>query len=344
MDGRQPQDAGNREAALMKPPFAEVHPLMRLDAAAETARIARAIREQVHFALGRRGAIVAISGGIDSSVVAALCVRALGRENVIGLLLPECESSGNTLPLSQRLADHLGIRTFREDISPILEACGCYRRRDEAIRSLIPAFGPGCKSKLVNEGLLETGNSHVFYIVAETRDGGQRKVEAPIDVLMQVVAATNFKQRTRKMLEYHYADRFHYAVAGTPNRLEYELGLFVKNGDGSADLKPISHLYKSQVFQLARHMELPPVLLEQTPSTDTYSLAQTQEEFYFAMPLELLDLCLFCKNGDCTMAETADITGLKPQQVKTVFADMVSKRAMAEYLHLPPLTVARTQA
>ncbi|NQU41033.1 MAG: NAD(+) synthase [Lentisphaerae bacterium] len=316
----------------MKAPFVDVHDLMKLDAEATVTEITQAIQDQVRYALGRRGAIVAISGGIDSSVVAQLCVRALGPEHVIGLLLPECESSDATLPLSQLLADHLGIRTFREDISPILEACGCYRRRDEAIQSLIPEYGPGYKSKLVNEGLLETGNSHIFYLVVEAPDGQQQKVEAPGDVLMQVVAATNFKQRTRKMLEYHYADRFHYAVTGTPNRLEYELGFFVKNGDGSADLKPISHLYKSHVFQLARHMALPQTLLEQTPSTDTYSLAQTQEEFYFAMPLEILDLCLYCKNNGYSFEQTAQAAGLTAEQVKTVFADIVSKRSMGEYL------------
>ncbi|MBT3294597.1 MAG: NAD(+) synthase [Verrucomicrobia bacterium] len=319
----------------------DVHELMKLDAPAAIAETTEAIRTQVHYDLGRRGAIVAISGGIDSSVVAALCVEALGREHVIGLMLPERDSSEQTLPLSQLLADHLGIRVFTENITPILDGCGCYRRRDEAIQSLIPDYGPDYKSKLVNEGLLETGNSHVFSIVVEAPDGTQQQVETPIDVLMQVVAATNFKQRTRKMLEYYYADRFHYAVTGTPNRLEYELGFFVKNGDGAADLKPVAHLYKSHVFQLARHLGLPQTLIDQTPTTDTYSLTQTQEEFYFAMPLEMLDLCLFCKNSGYTIEQTATATELTASQVEAVFADIVSKRTMGEYLRLPPLMVEK---
>ena len=72
-----------------------------------------------------------------------------------------------------------------------------------------------------------------------------------------MVAAANFKQRVRKMMEYYYADLLQYAVAGTPNRLEYDQGFFVKNGDGAADVKPIAHLYKSQVYQLAAYLGVP---------------------------------------------------------------------------------------
>lgn len=325
----------------MRRPFETIHPSMQIDAEAVIAATTQAIQQQVQFELGRRGAIVAISGGIDSSVVAALCVRALGADNVVGLLLPESESADSTRGLSQLLADHLGIRTFCESITPILEGCGCYRRRDEAIQSLFPEYTPEYKSKLVNDGLLETGNSQVYSIVVEAPDGSRQRAEAPMDVLLQVVAATNFKQRTRKMLEYYYADRLHYAVAGTPNRLEYELGFFVKNGDGAADLKPIAHLYKSHVFQLARHVELPGTLLEQPPSTDTYSLEQTQEEFYFAMPLELLDLCLYCRNRGQSIDQATDITGLTRDQVKAVYADIIAKRSMADYLHRPPILIEK---
>lgn len=321
--------------------FGEIHELLRLDPDAAVHKIVEAIERQTRRELARGGAVVGLSGGIDSSLVAKLCVLALGKDNVAGLLMPERESSPDTLDLSRLAADYAGIRTFEEDITPILDASGCYRRRDEAIRALVPGYGPGFRAKLTTANLLETGDSHTFFIVVESPDGEQTRVEAPIATLREVVAATNFKQRTRKMLEYHYADRLHHAVAGTPNRLEYELGFFVKNGDGAADIKPIAHLYKSQVYQLARHLDIPRELSEQSPSTDTYPLHQSQEEFYFAMPLQTLDLCLFCRNDRRGFEETAEITGLTVEQVQTVLADIVAKRSMARYLHAPPLLVEK---
>jgi len=318
-------------------PFAEIHPLLRIDAEQVVAGLVQRIKEQVRFELGREGAVVGISGGVDSSVVGALCVGALGREGVVGVLMPERDSAASTLELSRLVADHLGVRACEEDITPMLESAGCYRRRDEAVRQIVPGYAAGYSCKLVTESVLECDDVPGYAIVVASPDGRTQRESLPIEVLRAVVAATNFKQRTRKMLEYYYADRYHFAVAGTPNRLEYELGFFVKNGDGAADLKPIAHLYKSHVYQLAEYLGVPDAVTAQTPSTDTYSLEQTQEEFFFALPLELLDLCLLCKNSGKSFAEAAEITGLSEDQVAAVFADIVAKRSLAAYLHAGPL-------
>lgn len=321
----------------MSRPFAEIHPLLRIDAERVAADLVKQITEQVRFDLAREGAVVGVSGGVDSAVVAALCVRALGRDAVLAVLMPERDSSESTGGLSRRVADHLGVRTYEEDITAILEAAGCYRRRDEAVRQVVPDYTSDYACKVVTESVLECGDVPGYAIVVASPDGRQQRESLPIDALRAIVAATNFKQRTRKMLEYYYADRYHLAVAGTPNRLEYELGFFVKNGDGAADLKPIAKLYKSHVYQLAAYLGVPEAVTAQTPSTDTYSLEQTQEEFFFALPLELLDLCLLCKNSGKTFAEGAEITGLTEDQVGAVFADIVAKRSMAGYLHAGPL-------
>jgi len=318
-------------------PFAEIHPLLRIDAEQVAAGLVRSIAEQVRFDLAREGAIVAVSGGVDSTVVAALCVRALGADGVVAVLMPERDSSASTCELSRLVADHLGVRAHEEDITPILEAVGCYRRRDEAVRKVMPDYTSEYSCKVVTESVLECDDVPGYAIVIASPDGTQQRKDLPIDALRAVVAATNFKQRTRKMLEYYYADRYHFAVAGTPNRLEYDLGFFVKNGDGAADLKPIAHLYKSHVYQLAEYLEVPEAVTAQMPSTDTYSLEQTQEEFFFALPLELLDLCLLCKNSGKSFGEAAEITGLSEDQVAAVFADIVAKRSMAAYLHAGPL-------
>jgi NAD+ synthase len=311
--------------------------LLRIDAAAETQKIAAEIREIVLTRFRRKGAVVAVSGGIDSSVVAALCVRALGPDKVIVLFLPEADSSADSLRLGKMVADRLGVRTFVEGISAILEAAGCYRRRDEAIRSVVPEYGEGYKNKIVLPNLLETDSYAIFSLVVQSPSGETRRVRLPLDAYLGIVAASNFKQRTRKMMEYYYADRYQYAVAGTPNRLEYDQGFFVKNGDGSADFKPIAHLYKSQVYQLAAYLGVPEEIQRRPPTTDTYSLEQSQEEFYFSMPLIKMDLCLCGKDQAIPAAELAPCVGFTEEQVRRVYQMIESKRRVARYLHEAPV-------
>ena len=313
--------------------------LLRLDLAAETERIAASIHDIVLSQFRRKGAVVAVSGGIDSSVVAALCARALGPERVIALFLPEADSSDDSLRLGAMLAERLGIRSFTEDIRHILEAAGCYRRRDEAIRSVMPEYGEGYKSKIVLPNLADGDRYALFSLVVQSPTGHTRKVRLSLDAYLGIVAATNFKQRTRKMMEYYYADRYHYAVAGTPNRLEYDQGFFVKNGDGAADFKPIAHLYKSQVYQLAAYLDVPHEIQRRTPTTDTYSLEQSQEEFYFSMPLRTFDLCLYGKNHGFSPEEIAALAGLTCTQVQAIFAAIDSKRKATAYLHRPPVLI-----
>ncbi len=310
--------------------------VLEIDAEAITREIGEKIRSIVFHRLRRRGAVVGLSGGIDSSVTAALCVRALGKERTFGLLMPEDESSADSLRLGQQAAEALGIASVVENIGPTLEALGCYRRRDEAIRKVIPEYGNGWKSKIVLPNLVDSSAYALFSVVAQSPTGETRRVRLTSESYLGVVAATNFKQRTRKMLEYYHADRLWYAVAGTPNRLEYAQGFFVKNGDGSADFKPIAHLYKSQVFQIGRYLGIPEEILRRPPTTDTYSLEQSQEEFYFSLPLETMDLCLYAKSHAVAALEVAGATGLSVEQVQRVYAMIDSKLSSTRYLHLSP--------
>jgi NAD+ synthase len=313
--------------------------VLDIDAERETERIVEAIRSQVLGRLRRKGAVLGLSGGIDSSVTAALCVRALGAERVLGLFMPESDSSLDSLDLGRLLADHLGIRAILEDVGPVLEAAGCYRRRDEAIRSVLPEYGPDWKSKIVLPGLFDGMRYRLFSVVAESPDGRTVRCRLPLEAYQQVVAATNFKQRVRKMMEYYHADRLRYAVVGTPNRLELDQGFFVKNGDGAADLKPIAHLYKTQVYRLAEYLGVPRTIRMRPPTTDTYSLEQSQEEFYFSVPYDKMDLCLYARDHDVPAAEAAAAADLTPEQVERVYADIDAKRHATSYLHEKPLLV-----
>jgi NAD+ synthase len=313
--------------------------VLRLDVADEVERIVASIRHAVLADLRRRGVVLGLSGGVDSSVVAALCVRALGKERVVGLLMPERESSEDSTRLGQLAADRLGIEAVLEDITSTLEAAGCYRRRDEMVREVIPGYGADHRCKIVLSGAIGDSAYRVFSIVAQAPDGTQVTARLTPRAFLGVVAATNFKQRVRKMFEYFHADRLNYAVAGTPNRLEYDQGFFVKNGDGAADLKPIAHLYKSQVYQLAEHVDIPPEIRQRPPTTDTYSLSQSQQEFYFSVPYDKMDLCLYGLNHGVPVDEVAAATGLTAEQVQWVFNDIGAKRKATRYQHMSPLLV-----
>ena len=313
--------------------------LLKIDCDQEVDRIATMLIETVMRRFRKKGVVVAMSGGIDSSVVAALSVRALGKDKVFGLLMPERDSAGDTLPLSKGLAEHLGIDYAHEDISTILEAAGCYRRRDDAIRRLVPEYSLGWKSKIVLPPVVDDQRFRLFTVVIQSPEGALSEHRLDLPAYLGIVAATNFKQRTRKMLEYYHADRLNYAVAGTPNRLEYDQGFFVKLGDGAADVKPIAHLYKTQVYRLAEFLQLPQSIRSRPPTTDTYSLPQSQEEFYFSLPYNKMDLVLYGKNNGYSPSDIGPSVGLTAAQVERVFRDIDGKRRVANYLHAPPVMI-----
>jgi NAD+ synthase len=314
--------------------------LLGIDSAREVAAISDAIRTALKDKLRKRGLVVGISGGIDSSLTAALCARAVGRDRVIGLQMPERHSAGDTMGLSELLADHLGIRKIAVDISPILEAVGYYDKYDRAARTAVPGYGPDWRSKIVVSETDENKAYTLFSIVAEPPEGRTVRKRLDLGAYLAIVASTNFKQRIRKMLEYYYADLSNYAVAGTPNRLEYDQGFFVKQGDGAADIKPIAHLYKTQVYELARHLGLPEAIISRPPTTDTYSLPQGQDEFFFAVPYEVMDLCLYGKNNGFSPEAVAPAAGLPAGRIRAIYQDIDRKRATTRYLHLAPVLAA----
>ena len=314
--------------------------VLRIDTKTEIESIAGGIRDAVYRTLHRKGAVVSVSGGIDSAACAALCAHALGKEHVLALLLPERDSSPDSLNLGKQLAQKLGIAALTVEIAPILEAAGCYERQREAIRMVFPDYRDEWKFKISLPSILESNRLNLSRLTVQTPDGERRSERMSPAAYLQLVAATNFKQRTRKMLDYFHADRLNYAVCGTPNRLEYDQGFFVKGGDGLADFKPIAHLYKSQVYEVARTLGVPDAICNRTPTTDTFSLPQTQEEFYFALPYDRMDLSLWARNHGVPAAEAAPVIGLTAEQVERVYADIDHKRRTTLPLHLSPVLMA----
>ena len=312
--------------------------VLEFDKDAEVEKICNRIKEILRVDLNRRGLVVAMSGGIDSSVSAALCVKALGPKKVFGLLLPEQDSSSDSTVRGKLLAEHLGIEYLVHDIAPTLESIGCYKWRDEAIKATFPNYGEGWKNKIVITGGIEGKINH-FQLVVQTPDGKNMEKKLGLKEYLQIVAATNYKQRIRKTVEYFHADRLNYAVVGTPNRVEYDQGFFVKNGDGSADVKPIAHLYKTQVYALAEHMGLPDKICAAIPTTDTYSLPQGQDEFYFALPYKQMDVALWAMNNGISSAELGDVLGIDKEHAEYVCKDIEAKRRATKYMHTSAVLV-----
>lgn len=309
------------------------------DPAAECRQIANNIKHDVLQRLHRSGAVIGISGGIDSSVTAALTVKALGADRVLGILMPEQDSSPDSARLAHELAAQLGIETLTEDITGALQGFRCYERRDEAVRSLFPDYDPASwKMKI---GLKETGLlsnlPQMFYLTVIAPDGKEYQKRLPAQAYRQIVAASNFKQRSRMAILYYHAEANHYAAIGTPNKHEVQQGFFVKNGDGGADVMPIAHLYKTQVYQLARTLEIPAEIIERTPTSDTYTAEQTQEEFFFQLPFDRLDLYWYAFENHCSPEEVGRIMGNAPDEINRIYQGFDRKIKTTEYLRMAPL-------
>lgn len=324
---------------MTKPPFSK--DILNIDPEKEIQKITQQIRTILSKRLKRRGLIVALSGGIDSSVTVGLAATSIGPERVLALLMPERHSSEETLGLSKIVAEHFRVEWIHEDISDTLEAVGYYQRYDDAVRRVIPEYGAGWRSKIVIPNAADNKGFNLFSIVAQPPSGEVIKQRLPLKAYLEIVAATNFKQRIRKMMEYYHADRLNYAVTGTPNRLEYDQGFFVKLGDGAADLKPIAHLYKTQVYQVAEYLEIPEQIRRRPPTTDTYSLPQGQDEFYFSLPYDKMDLCLFGKNNGYLPSDVSRTIGITEDQAQRVYDDIDTKRNTTHYLHLHPLLLGK---
>ena len=312
--------------------------VLKIDPAAVTADLIANLLRDVRQTLRRTGAVVGISGGIDSSVVLALCVRALGPKRVVGVMMPEQDSSRDSVDLARLVADQYGIETVLEDLTDALAGFGCYERRDEAIRRVFPEYGAGYKAKITLPGsLLESDALNVFYLTIVSPEGNEQSERLNARDFLQIVAASNFKQRSRMTMLYYHAELRNYAVVGTPNKNEHDQGFFVKWGDGGYDVAPIRHLYKTQVYQLAEYLDIPATIRQATPTTDTYSAPTSQEEFFFRLPFEIMDLLWYAMEHDVPVKDTAEVMGLTEQQVSRAFADFVRKKRATEYLRTLPL-------
>jgi len=311
---------------------------INLDVQKELDNIVTKLKDDVFHKLKKRGAVIGISGGIDSSVVLGLCVHAFGPKRVVGIMMPEHDSNPDSLELATTLANKFGVEHLAENMSDALAGYKCYERRDEAIKNVFPEYTTDYKAKItLSTDILDKDTLNLFYLNIISPSGEQKEKRIPIKEYLQIVAASNFKQRSRMSMLYYHAEARNYAVIGTGNKNEHEQGFFVKYGDGGADIKPIAHLFKTQVFQLGDHLGMPDEIQNRVPTTDTYSAEQTQEEFFFRLPFDILDTIWYGWEKGVSSAEIAKSLDLKPEQVENVIHDIKRKSAATEYLRMNPL-------
>lgn len=306
----------------------------------EADRISAKLKQDILSVLKRKGAVIGISGGIDSSVTLALTVKALGAENVLGIMLPEKDSSPESKEFALKLAGKLNVKTLEEDITNALVGFGCYRRRDEAVTAIFPEYNPDqFKMKIgINQSGLNQFLPPVFSLTIIDQDENEKSKILPIKEYLQIVAASNFKQRCRMSMLYYHAERLHFAMIGTPNKHEVEQGFFVKNGDGGADIMPIAHLYKSQVYQLAEYLGIPEEIIKRTPTSDTYSAEQTQEEFFFQMPYLEMDLIWYGLENGIPEDQVGKVMGKTKEEITHIYNNLIRKKKTTEYLRMAPIT------
>ena len=305
----------------------------------EIERISLKLKDDIYGILKRKGAVIGISGGIDSSVTLALAAKALGADRVIGVMLPEKDSSTDSKEFAIKLAKKFNVRTIEENITGALEGFGCYQRRDEAVVSIFPEYNANdYKMKIgVNKSGINQNLPPVFSIAIINKSGKEKNKLLSAKEYLQIVAASNFKQRCRMSMLYYHAERLHYAVIGTPNKHEVEQGFFVKHGDGGADIMPIAHLYKSQVYQLAEYLGVPHEIINRTPTTDTYTAEQTQEEFFFQMPYYELDIIWYGFENNISPEKIGKALEKTSEEISLIYKNFNRKQITTEYLRMAPI-------
>ncbi len=300
----------------------------------ECDKICEFIKEEVFIHFRREGVVVGISGGIDSALTAALSVRALGKDKVLGVFLPEKESNPISLTYGELLASKLGIRTEKVDLTGALESLGCYSKRDETVKKLFPEYNSAYKFKIgLPQDLLERNRINYFSLKMTSPKGEEKSTRLSKEALLGIVAATDMKQRTRMLQLYYYAEKNNYLVIGTTNKSEYVQGFYVKYGDGGVDLEPIAHLYKTQVYQLAEYLDIPKEIIERTPSPDTFSAVVSDQEFFFCVPYDLLDLLLYAQENKIPLLKVSQVLNLPEEKIRRAFRDFDQKRKALAHLN-----------
>ncbi|PKK84313.1 MAG: NAD(+) synthase [candidate division Zixibacteria bacterium HGW-Zixibacteria-1] len=290
----------------------------------------------------RDGIIVGVSGGVDSAVVAALAVRAVGKENVMGMILPEKESNPISAEYALKAINKLGIRHLKVDLTANVASFKAYENRDKVIKEIFPDYGPNHKFNIhLPQNLLDVDRYNYYTLRVDDGKGNVQEKRLTKKQLLAITAAANVKIRSRMIALYYWGEQYNYMVAGTTNKTEFILGDYCKYGDGGTDVECVSHLYKMNIYELAEYLDVPVEIRERTPSPDTFSLPVSDIDFYFCLPFHLLDPLLYAWEYGISAFEAAKVLDLSEEQVKRAFRDFQSKHTSTEHIRVLPGSIER---
>jgi NAD+ synthase len=294
------------------------------------------IRDQV-TAFKKKGVVLGVSGGIDSAVALTLCVQEFGKENVYGLLLPEKESAPSSRTLGAEICESLGVSYEEVPISPILEALNIYEKKDQVLKRACPEYDPGIhKTSLILPNFLDQEVLNVPYIrlIKDGETVAKHRLKA--NDYLELIGLQGVKQRSRMIVQYMYAEQMNYVVCGTTNKTELVLGQFVKYGDGGVDLEPLADCYKTQIYALAKHLKVNEEIIKRPPSADTWSHYTTDEEFYWRMPMNIIDQLLYAQEHKLSLEITEKNTGLTRDTIEKAWKHINRVKDTTEYVRATP--------
>ena len=294
------------------------------------------IHEQVYDNFRKRGIVIGISGGIDSAVAAKLCCDAIGKENVLGIILPEKESNPQSQEFATKYCEKLGIKYEIEDVTSILDSSKIYQTREKIVEKYFPDYNQSCEYRLVFSENFDNDGLSIPYLEVNDESKQIHKIKLSLNDYFTITAATNIKHRIRMTRLYFYAEKNNFLVSGTTNKAEFQLGYFVKYGDGGVDIEPLANLYKTQVYQLGKYLDVPNEIIERKASPDTWSFDVSDEEFFYSLPYETVDLVLFAKEKSVPLNDIYSVLDLKEERVKRILNSLERKWKASKTLKVFP--------
>ncbi len=288
--------------------------VLKIDPAEQLEKLSKFIVQQLTVVFRRKGIVVGMSGGIDSSCMAAIAVHAIGKAKVVGLVLPEVETNPVSSEYAIKHAQALGIEYRQIDVTSTVNSVVPYQWRDTFIQGLVPEYKTGYKYNIsLPTDLLDRDTFSFYSLQVQMPDGQIKKKRLNLDEFHTITSFANIKIRARMLHLYAEAERRNLLVAGTTNRTEFLLGDFCKYGDGGTDIEPLTYLYKNQIYQIADHLGVIPEIIHRTPSPDTFSLPVSDQEFFFRIPFETLDHLLYAWEHEVPTSEAARVLDISEE-------------------------------